>query len=114
MNFAELLKKIKQLNFGEKRSDTSDYLELVIHRDRMDKLEEILKDYFGPPFKPAGKNPTKEALQHSAQYGGVWKDQTLYYAERDGFASGVMMWPWSDGERTTVKIIHDLSKKLQV
>ena len=42
--------------------------------------------------------------QVTKNYGGIQKQQTLYYKDRDGVADCAMIWPWNDGSRSTVKM----------
>jgi hypothetical protein len=111
MTFEELREQVKKVDMEEKRTDLSSWLEVVVSNQQLEKIHPILERYFGPPFKAAGQSPSKEALRYTASYGGIRRDQTLYYAEREGAPHFAMMWPWGDGLRVTVKIAQSLRDK---
>jgi len=89
---------------SEFRKETFGYIEFVLDVDNLPKVYPVLEEYFGPPFKPCGVAPSKEASARTAPYGGIQKQQTLYYVERDGQSSCAMIWPWQDHTRATVKV----------
>ncbi len=88
----------------ECRKQTFGYMEFVMAVKDLSVVYPVLEEYFGPPFKPAGVNPTKEASSRTAPYGGIEKQQTLFYVERDGKSNCAMIWPWQDKTRATVKL----------
>ena len=102
--FSELAGKVKKLPVDEVRKDSFGYLELVMTAKNLERIYPILEDYFGPPFKPPGVTASKEASLRAAGYGGIEKQQTLYYVERDGVSNCAMIWPWKNKERATVKL----------
>ena len=103
-DFSELTKSLKQAPAEEFRKESQGYLELVLTIQNLGRVYPVLEDFFGPPFKPAGTSPSKEAKSRTADYGGIESQQTLYYIERDGFSNCAMIWPWQDKTRVTVKI----------
>jgi len=105
MTYAELLDQIKKIEFAEKREEASDFFEFVIHANEEERLGTILQAYFGPPLKPAGEQPSKEAKKRSADYGGVRANQTLYFRSYDSVCQCVLLWPWGNGTQITVKMI---------
>ena len=107
MTYPELIEAVKKLGFREKRTDLSEYLEFVIQRDRVNELSPILERFFGPPIKPAGEPPSNKTQKHTAAYGGVRTDQTLYLVEDDTVSNCAILWPWNDGQLVTVKIAQD-------
>lgn len=110
-NFVELAGRLKQTPVDEFRKDTAGYLEFVLTLQSLPRIYPILEEYFGPPFKPAGMVPTKEAVSRTADYGGIQKQQTLYYVEREGLSNCAMIWPWQDKTRVTVKVAQgEISK----
>ena len=104
MTYPELLEEAKKLKFREKRVDSPALLELVISHDLMGDLGKVLENYFGPPLKPAHQAPSREANAYSAPYGGIQKNQTLYYRDAEAVSQCALLWPWSDGKLITVKI----------
>ena len=104
MNYAELIEEAKKLKYWEKRVDSPDILEFVISQEFLNSLTRLLENYFGVPFKPAQQAPSREASAYSAPYGGIQKNQTLYYREAENVSHCALLWPWSDGKLITVKI----------
>lgn len=103
----EVMRRVKGIEHQEIRVDSEARLEIVFSLEALEIAKPIFQDYFGPALKPAGVNATKEAVQLSEKYGGIQKDQALYFVERGGISSLVMIWPWQDGKRATVKIIRE-------
>lgn len=104
MTFEELLTDVKSCVLEETRRDEPRYLEAVFQTSASGPLTAALVKFFGPPFKPAGVKPTRESDKHSQPYGGVLKEQTLYYLEKEGIAHCAMLWPWNDKRKATLKI----------
>ena len=103
-NFGTLVQRLRQLPFDELRKQSDGYLEFVLSVRHLTRLYPLLEDYFGTPFKPAGVAPTREAESCAKSYGGIQKQQTLYFFKRDGFGNCAMIWPWNDAVRVTVKV----------
>ena len=104
MTYPELVEETKKLKFWEKRVDSPDILEFVINQELLNPLTRLLENYFGVPFKPAQQAPSREASAYSAAYGGIQKNQTLYYRDADTVSHCALLWPWSDGKLISVKI----------
>ena len=106
MTYSDLLAEVKKLKFLETRSDTQELLEFVIATAYHHHLQTILESFFGPALKPAGESPHPQAQKYTAAYGGIQKNQTLYYTHRDGCSFAAMIWPWGDKLSATVKIFQ--------
>ena len=104
MNFNELTGALKNIPFDEKRKESDGYFECVLLKQELLHLYPVLEKYFGVPFKPAGVAPSRKAQDYAKQYGGIQKQQTLYYKKHADLSSCAMVWPWNDGSRATVKI----------
>ncbi len=104
MTFIELIGRLKGISCEEIRKESDGYYEFVIAGQNLSKLYPIFEIYFGVPFKPAGIAPTDKAKDVTKNYGGIQKQQTLYYIHRDGLSNCAMIWPWGDEGRATVKI----------
>ena len=111
MTFQELVKEVKRLRFEETRSDTDNYLEFVVDAPSVTPLQRVLESHFGPAFKPAGKNPSKESKKYSEKHGGVESNQVLYYVEHEGVSHCALLWPWGNGQAVTVKLVEGIVKK---
>ena len=107
MTFAELLAEIQKLKCEERRSKTEEYLEVVILKEGLEPLNRILTVYFGPPFKPEGVVPLGAAEWCAKPYGGIRKDQTMYFRQDADHSECALLWPWGNGSRVTAKIIRD-------
>ncbi|MDD5116815.1 MAG: hypothetical protein PHW98_07165 [Candidatus Omnitrophica bacterium] len=106
MDFDSLKKDVKQFNFEALRADCDNFFEGVIVQQEIEKLHLQLKGIMGEPVFPS-----KGRLPHKVQktvngYGGIMPGQTLYYKSTDTDSILAMLWPWKDGQRTTVKIIQ--------
>jgi hypothetical protein len=110
MTYLEFLREVRALSFEQVRTDTDEFLEAVITVDRLDSLNDILLRFFGQAVKPAGIRPSRELLSYTVSYGGIRQDQTLFYVESEENLQFAMLWPWSDGDHVTVKVIKALKK----
>ncbi len=104
MTFIELVGQLKKIPCEEIRKESEGYYEFVISGKSFAQLYPVLESYFGVPFKPAGIEPSGKVKDVAKQYGGVEKQQTLYYFQRDGLSNCAMIWPWGDGSQATVKM----------
>ncbi len=102
--FPELIAQLKQLPHDEFRKEENGYIEFVLSVKKVSMLYPLLEGYFGAPFKPEGAEPSREAQDRAETYGGVEKQQTLYYKESGGLSSCAMIWPWNDKVRLTIKV----------
>ena len=107
----EIISEVKKLRYEEVRNDSSRLFEFVIRADRTSELCSVLERHFGPPWKPAGENPTQEMNERVLIYGGVRKDQTLYYSKQNNASNYAMLWPWANGILITVKISEAAQKR---
>ena len=111
LTFKELIEQLKRIPCEEIRKESDGYYEFVISTQSLAQLYPIFEVYFGVPFKPAGISPSDEAKDVSKNYGGIQKQQTLYYIHREGMSNCAMIWPWGDGSRATVKIAQGIIEK---
>ncbi len=109
MTFQDFLVQIKTLKFEESRAQTEEYFEAVISKASLDLLHKILAAYFGSPLKPEGHTPSGEANRQAKPYGGIRKDQTMYFRRDAEHSECALLWPWGSGARITVKIIQSKS-----
>ena len=106
MTFQDFLAQIQTIRIEESRAQTEEYFEAVISKAGLDPLHKILTDYFGPPLKPEGRSPSGEAKRRAKPYGGIRKDQTLYFRRDGNHSECALLWPWGSGTRVTIKIIQ--------
>ena len=106
MTYDQLLTEVKKLKCLETRTDSKSELEFVIKANDVSIINSVLQNYFGPPLKPAGQEPTKEAWNYTVNLGGIRENQTLYYVKREEVSYCAMIWPWSNKVSITVKIFQ--------
>lgn len=106
MTFLEFLAAIRKLKLDEERVQTADYLEVVIARDVLAGLTGLLTARFGPALKPEGELPSGESNRLAKPYGGIRKNQTMYFRQDGDLFEYVFLWPWEGGARITVKVIQ--------
>ncbi len=82
------------------------YCEFVVYAKDMETWESRFAAACGKPAKPAGVKSTPQQRNLSDGYGGIDKNQTLYYKQEAGRVYLVMLWPWRDGEYVTVKMVE--------
>lgn len=104
MTFQDFLTEIKTLRIEELRAQSEEYFEAVISKTDLNPLHKILTAYFGPPLKPEGQGPSGEANRRAEPYGGIRKDQTMYFRQDGDHSECALLWPWGNGIRITVKI----------
>lgn len=104
MSLKQIFEKLQSLDIIQTRCVEDDYVEIVISNQQSDKWNQILNEIFGLAIKPAGERPSKPALRLSQEYGGIQDNQVLFNKIIDGKNIIVMLWPWMDGARTTLKI----------
>ena len=106
MTFDELLKNVGQIKCIESRSVTAEYYEVVVSTNDLEKLNEALSAYFGPPKGPPGGKYSPDVAQHAEPYGGVRGGQTMYFRNHKTGLELALLWPWSNGTSLTVKIVR--------
>ena len=104
MIFVDLIRQLKKIPFDEIRKEYEGYFEFVISARHLAHVYPLFENYYGVPFKPPGMAPSDKAQSVTKNYGGIQKQQTLYYAKRGEVSDCAMIWPWNDGSRATVKM----------
>lgn len=105
MQFNDLVSEMKNNALDALRMDCDNYFEAVVLKDELDKLAKGLEGFFGLPVWPS-KNRLSFKVQETIRgFGGIMPGQTLYFRNEGSDIVFAMLWPWQDGERTTVKII---------
>ena len=102
----EVMQSLKSVEHEQIRRDSEAYLEIVFSLEAMIKIRPVLEKFYGPAFKPAGMKAGREASEFSKGYGGIQKEQELYYKSGLGVSHLAMLWPWQDDKRVTLKIIE--------
>lgn len=106
MAFSVIREVLKSLDLESVRIDCDNYIEAVVVKDEMRKLNMRLKKFFGAPAWPSKNRLTYHVQETINGFGGLMPGQVLYFkGDADGniFA---MLWPWQDGAHTTIKVIQ--------
>ena len=100
---SQLLNNAKDLDINELRNINETLLEFVIYFKDLNRWENIFTDFINGNIKPQGIKPNKEHLSLTNPYGGIRKNQILYYNN----STIIMVWPWENGTLATVKAIKE-------
>lgn len=106
MNFQDFLVQIQSLEIKERRAQTAEYFEAVISKAGLDSLHKNLRTYFGPPLKAEGHFSSGKARRHAKPYGGVRRNQTMYFRRDGDYDECALLWPWGSGACVTLKVIR--------
>ncbi|MBF0384987.1 MAG: hypothetical protein HQL27_03860 [Candidatus Omnitrophica bacterium] len=104
MTLAEIKNSFGGLDVFEQRADTEDYKEIVFFAKDLDKWNNVLSKFFGSAVKPPKAKPEKDHIELARNFGGVRENQVLFKKDLPGQKLIALLWPWSDGERITLKL----------
>lgn len=105
MDFNAIRKEVKDIPFDTLRTDADNYFEAVIIKSELKKLTEWLERFFGLPVFPSKNRLSFQARETIDGFGGVMPGQTLYFWNQGVDTIFAMLWPWQDGQHTTLKIV---------
>jgi hypothetical protein len=106
VDFSLIRKNMKMFSFETLRTDCDNFFEGVIIQQELDKLNGQLKSLLGDPVYPSQNRLTHKVRQSVDGFGGVMPGQTVYYKDSGSDSIFAILYPWKDGQRTTVKIIQ--------
>lgn len=106
MEFAELIKDIKNVKFEALRKDSDDFFEAVVIRSELAGLTGRLEKFFGMPVCPSKDKVSPPVQEVINGFGGIRPNQTLYFWGMGKEVIFAMLWPWQDGGLITIKIIR--------
>jgi hypothetical protein len=104
MLIKEIIDRSGALEVYERRNVDDNYCEIVFYTKDTDRWNALLTEILGQAVKPAGSSPSKDDAHITAGHRGIYKNQTLFRREVDGVTTIAMLWPWQDGNYTTLKI----------
>jgi len=104
MDFVALKAEIKNAGLNTVRTDNDNYMEAVVKKETVVKVTQTLENLLGKPVWPSKDRLAKETKQLVDSLGGLRKDQTLFFLNKDGVSLFAMLWPWQDGEKVTLKM----------
>ncbi len=107
MTFEELINQVKAVPTEELRSHDANSLEAVFSKTNLAQVISCLNAYFGKPLKPEGEAPSMEASGYAAPYGGVRRNQTMYFQTTKDQREVALLWPWGSGQEITVRMIRE-------
>ncbi|MFH1457815.1 MAG: hypothetical protein ABIG31_01455 [Candidatus Omnitrophota bacterium] len=105
MEFDKLKNEVKTVPLDTLRCDADNNFEAVVLREEIEKMKARLVKFFGTPAFPSPNSLTFQMRQVIDGFGGIMPGQTLYFWNQGKEIIFAMLWPWQDGNRTTVKII---------
>ena len=101
-----LLGDLTPLVLEEKRRYGEDYVEIVAKQSDWPAWSERLTALLGPAQKPEGKKATAEDERLSGPWGGIQKNQILFFRRVEPDDVLALVWPWGDQERFTLKVVR--------
>lgn len=104
IEFKQLKAEVKKAELDSIRTETENYFEAVIKNSCLESLLRVLKNSFGPPAWPSRNKLSKEVEKIVSNFGSLRKGQTLYFSKQEDCLVFVMLWPWQDNERVTIKM----------
>jgi hypothetical protein len=107
MHFNQVKEEIKRVGFKDTDTDCDNLFEGIVQRTKVEKMTRKLEDIFGAPAWPSKNRLSFQMETLIKQYGGIMQGQTLYLTSKDNEVVFAMLWPWKDGEHTTVKLIQN-------
>jgi hypothetical protein len=108
-DFGNIKSAVKECEIDSLRIDGEAHFEAVVFNREMDKLLPRLENLLGSAVFPSEHNLSGHISQHIDAYGGIMPGQTLFYANVKSDVIFAMLWPWTDGQHTTIKIIKEKS-----
>lgn len=105
MVFNQIKEEVKKVSFDALRLDCDNLLEAVVVKDEVAKLAACLEKFFGQPAWPSKNRMSLQMRKILDSYGGIMAGQTLYYWTKGPETMLAMLWPWQDGNHTTIKLV---------
>lgn len=107
MEFSDVKAEIKRIGFKDTDTDCDNLFEGIIGKEKVGRVTRKLEDFFGEPAWPSKNRLSLQMEKLIKQYGGIMQGQTLYLTSKESEVVFAMVWPWKDGEHTTVKLIQN-------
>ncbi len=86
------------------RADTKDYFEAVVLKEKLAVLIERIEAVFGSQKLPLGTEFPAQIQTAIENLGGIRGNQSLYVFNCENSFNIIMLWPWGDGKRVTLKM----------
>ncbi|MDD2657950.1 MAG: hypothetical protein PHD04_04885 [Candidatus Pacebacteria bacterium] len=104
MDFESIKNKIKEVRMNLVRIDGDANFEAVVLQGQMGGLTACLEGLFGKPEYPSKNQLSAQIKKAIDPFGGIMPGQTLYYRSQDQQTIFAMLWPWNNGQSTTLKL----------
>lgn len=104
MQLNEIRKGLEGVVFERIRQDEDSFFEAVVVQDELVKLTGVLEKFFGSAVSPSENKLPQEIEDAINSFGGIFSGQSLYFSNQEEDALLAMLWPWQDGQHTTVKL----------
>ncbi len=104
MQLKEIFDRCRHLKIYEKRSLSTEFIELVFYNEDVSEWFNLLSSFLGPPVKPEGQQPSQKDLDITAKTGSIRVEQTLFEKEFDEGIIIAKFWPWKDNVHTTLRM----------
>jgi len=114
MILKDISDRFHDFNIYETRFLSDSYVEIVLSEKDIPKSNKLLHELLGPPAKEAAGKPSKEMQALTNEHGGISIGQTLYLKNSEDGLVAVMLWPWRDGNHTTLKMFISEEKTLNL
>ena len=101
--FEQIKTEIKACGSQEIRVERAEYLELIVTKAHEPALTAKLSEIFGAPAWPSQGKIPDDVTGVIQNFGGIQQGQSLYLLRDGASIVFLMLWPWSDGNHTTVK-----------
>lgn len=105
MDFEKIKKAVKEIRLETLRLDSDNKLEAVAIKAEINKVIVLFDVFFGPPTFPSKNKLSPEISKSIDEFGGIMPGQTLYYWSKDDDVVFAMLWPWNNGQYTTIKLL---------
>jgi len=104
MMIQDIYKRIHNLPIYEKRSVTDSFIEIVFFNKDIQEWNNLLHEFLGEPLKEAAGKLTNQMKELTEEYGGIGQGQTLFKKKLEEGIILAMLWPWGNGNHTTLKV----------
>ena len=108
MDLIDLLSQLKHLNYDQKKYHVDrhgEYVQLVFSSKQLPAWMDSMVSILGAPVKTAEQSVSEEVIALTEDFGEIFDHQVLYYREIDHHRIMAMLWPWSNREMITLKIM---------
>ena len=85
MTLEKIIEKCRESRIIQERCRDDSYFEFVVLFRDLEEWNSIFTQFFGPPCKAAGREPEKESLDLTRNFGSLRPEQILYKKELEKY-----------------------------